>query len=120
MLDVRNLAWLTEEQIKSQDIAELHLACAAGIPGSEKIDREECLDRLNQAACKALVYTESRMPKFHAAPEVYDGSESMFRVVCMIRFLQVVFGIRYNPAKIAEDAPFYLEDTFLHGEWAFR
>ena len=104
MLDVRDLAWLTEEQIKSHDIAELHLACAAAILGSEKIDTAECIDRLNQAACKALVYTERSIPKFYAAPEVYDGCESKFRVVCMVRFLQNACGIRYNPAKISEEA----------------
>ena len=39
MLDFRKLALLSDEELGRYDIVETHLACAAGMPGSEKIDQ---------------------------------------------------------------------------------
>jgi hypothetical protein len=46
------------------------------------------------------------MPEFRSKPEVYNNSEGIFRMVCLAALLRGQFGVRYNPAKIPEDAPF--------------
>jgi hypothetical protein len=38
MLDWKQLALESDEQLASRDVAEVHLACAAGLPGAERID----------------------------------------------------------------------------------
>jgi hypothetical protein len=115
MLFLPKFAEQREEDIGPYDIAEWNLDCAAGLPDTEKFDRKECIKRLDQAAHDAAIYTERSLPEFHKAPEVYDGSENKFRVICMIRWLLKRCGIRYNPAKVPDDALFTMEDRFIHG-----
>lgn len=46
----------------------------------------------------------------------YNNSEGYFRILCMmITVLQRHLGVRYNPAKISDDAPLDTADTFIHG-----
>jgi hypothetical protein len=105
----------TEQSLAAEDIALVNLACAAGLPGAEEINHAECIDRLNHYARSTAHYTEKRMPEFHRQSGVYDGSEAVFRIVCMVTLLQRAYGVRYNPAKKPEDAPFDTADTFIHG-----
>ncbi len=115
MLNVRELAWRAEEELARCDVAECQLACAAGLPGAEKIDVAKCLDWLDRAAKGVAEYTATRMPRYDEDPAVYDKSRNKFRVICLIRYLVGACGLRYNPAKIPSDAPFLVEDTFIHG-----
>jgi len=39
----QELARLSDTQLATLDVAETHLACAAGLPGSEAIDHDGCL-----------------------------------------------------------------------------
>lgn len=114
-MDWKVLVRFSEEQLSALDVAEVNLACAEGLPGAERINHAECIDRLNHYARSEKDYTERRMLDFYDKAEVYDGSEAKFRIVCMIRLLQRAFGIRYNPAKKPADAPFDAADTFIHG-----
>ena len=43
MLDWKRLAQLSDEELGQYDIAEVNLACAAGLPGSEAMDVDFCL-----------------------------------------------------------------------------
>jgi hypothetical protein len=116
MLHWRQLTELPERELGRRDIAEVNLACAMGLPGTECITLRACLDSLD--ACAGLVrhYTDLALEQFFRAdPGKFKNSEPFFRAVCLITALQRHCGVRYNPDKIPEDAPFGPEDTFLHG-----
>jgi hypothetical protein len=115
MLDWRRLVWLSERELAALDIAQVNLACAAGLPGADKIDHDECIRRIDHYARYAGPYIEGRMPAFYKDPVEYDGSPNKFRMACLVRFLWKVQGLRYNPAKVPADAPFFTEDSFIHG-----
>jgi hypothetical protein len=115
MLDWRQLALLADEALGALDVAELNLACAAGLPGAERIDHGHCLRTLDRWAECVRQYTEHYLPKFRADPARYQGSEAYYRCLALVTVLQRDLGVRYNPAKVAEDAPFDAADTFVHG-----
>jgi hypothetical protein len=115
MLHLKQLVRLSDEQLANLDVAEVNLACAEGLPRAEQIPYAECVDRLNHYARCVHDYTERRRLLCPGDVAQYDGSEELFRVVCMISVLQKVFGVYYNPAKKPIDAPFDTEDIFIHG-----
>jgi hypothetical protein len=100
----------------THDVAALHLACAEGLQGAARIDLDRCLKTLDRWAGAVRSYTYRMLPRFRARPEEFNRSEAYFRSLCLISVLQRDMGVRYNPTKIADDAPFGdLEDVFLHG-----
>ncbi len=115
MLRWEELVLLPDERLGALDIAEVNLACAAGLPGAEKIDVGLCLHQLDYWSREVRQYTEARLPKFRHKRSDYNNSEAYFRVLAMVTLLQRDLGVRYNPAKIPADAAFDLEDTFIHG-----
>jgi hypothetical protein len=115
MLEWEQLALLPEAELGSRDLAATHLACAEGLPGWELIDRTRCLGWLDYAAGRVRGYTERAIPDFVQSPDNYNHSEAYFRALCLITVLQRDLHVRYNPAKIPDDAPFDTADTFIHG-----
>jgi len=116
MLHWKELTGLSDAQLGALDVAEVNLACAADLPGApDAAQAAECIDRLNHYAKCAAHYTQVRMTEFLNRPQVYRDSEGIIRMVCMVQLLQKQFGVRYNVAKIPENAPFYTEDVFIHG-----
>jgi hypothetical protein len=98
------------------DVATLQLACAEGLQGAAKIDLDRCVKTLDRWAVAVREYTQRMLPRFRARPAEFNGSEAYFRSLCLVTVLQRDMGVRYNPAKIADDAPVgKLEDVFLHG-----
>lgn len=49
------------------------------------------------------------------APAEYENSWAYFRTLVLITVLQRDLGLRYNPAKVPDDAPFEPADVFIHG-----
>lgn len=115
MLSWNQFVRLSEEDLATHDVADINLACAEGLPGSEKIDVVLCRDRLDYYARRVREYTEPRIKTFQRKPHEYNNSEGYFRILVMITVLQRDLGVRYNPAKSPEDVPLTLEDTFIHG-----
>src|SRR5579871_216454 len=115
MLHWKQLLHLTDEQLTTYDVAEVNLVCAAELPGAEKIDHIECIDRLNHYAHCVHHFTTRRRDGFLAEPAVYNRSESVFRVTCLMTLLWRHFGIRYNPTKRNGHVAFDTADTFIHG-----
>jgi hypothetical protein len=113
MLHWKQLVNLSDEQLAGYDIAAANLACAAGLPGNEGIDAAACLARLDQWAEQVHDYTEAWLTHFHDDPSVYDHSERLFRIVCLVRRLKKA-GLRYNPAKIPAEAVFGPADSFIY------
>jgi hypothetical protein len=115
LLQWQQLVRMNGQQLASYDVALVNLACAAGLPGSERIDVEGCVRRLDLAARVVAQYTEHYLPDFRKRPQDYQNSEAYYRALALITVLQRDLGIRYNPDKTSEDAKFDLEDTFAHG-----
>ncbi len=115
MLRWEELVRLSDESLGALDVAEVNLACAADLPGAEKIDVALCLHQLDYWSREVRQYTEPRLKQFRHKRSDYNNSEAYFRVLAMVTVLQRDLGMRYNPAKILADAVFDLEDTFIHG-----
>ncbi len=113
----QQLVSYSDEYLAALDVAEVHLACAVGLTGADRIDPEFCLRWLDDAAGSVRQYTEKALPQFHRKPHDYENSEAYFRVLCLVTVLQRDLGVRFNPAKIGlpPDAPYDLEDEFIHG-----
>src|SRR5258708_2783906 len=109
------LAQRSENDLGGIDIAEVNFACAAGLPGTEGMDIPFCLQRIDDLEQYVKDETARKWYLFENRPEQYGNSEAFFRVLIMILTLQQDCGIRFNPAKIPLDVPFYPEDTFLFG-----
>jgi hypothetical protein len=115
MLHWRKLALLSDDELGRYDIAAVNLACAEGLPGADEIDTNYCLYKLHDWALAVKDYTARLMPQFRRKPKEYENSEAYFRTLALITVLQRDMGVRYNPAKIPEDAPFDTADSFIHG-----
>ena len=114
MLDFRKLAFLSNEELAWYDIVATHLACcAAGMPGSEKIDLTRCTKAIDELVPWVRRYTEYVLT--HPDPADSGETEARERMRCLLTMLWKGAKIRYNRAKIPLDAPWELEDSFIHG-----
>lgn len=115
MIHWKKLALETNEELARRDLAEIHLACAEGLPGWDRIDHVYCLRWLDGAARVVQRYTDNCLPDFRKNPQDYENSEPYFRALCLITVLERDLGIRYNPEKTSEEAPFTIDEIFIHG-----
>lgn len=116
--DWRFLVRLTDAELAATDVAVINLACAVGLPGSERIDAARCLTCLDDWALGVRELTERALQsEFPRVADEYGGSEPLFRMVKLVHLLQRRCGVRYNPAKVGakSDDPFVTDDQFLHG-----
>ena len=115
MLAWHDIVTMSNEQLASLDIAVTNLACAAGLPGCEKINHDFCLGWLDEAADLIRKDTPRRLPLFQSKASRWNYSEARFRVEHMVTILQRDLGVRYNVEKMRDDAVFDTEDVFIHG-----
>lgn len=114
---------LEPHQFAGVDIALLNLLCAEGLRGSEKLDVDKALDRLDEIATRVRVETERNLHRFDSNRAEYQNSEPNFRMMMLVTVLQQDFGIRYNPARVTPvgvfepNDKFFADsrDAFLHG-----
>jgi hypothetical protein len=106
---------MSEEELAGRDLAEMNLACAAGLPDATDIDVQGCLKRLDEMAEYVRRFTARMWPAFERRPEEFNRSPGYFRMLCMITALQRDLGVRYNPAKIPKEVPLDTADIFIHG-----
>jgi hypothetical protein len=116
MLDWRQLVYESDEQLARRDVAEVELACAAGLPDAEKIDISLCRRKLDKAAELVRRYTALAFDQFFRPdPATYRNSEPFFRMICLITALQRHCGVRYDPSKKDINVPLGLDGAFIHG-----
>ncbi len=115
MLTWEEFARLPEDELARQDLAEVNLACAVGLPDADRIDRQLCLRQLDYGARVIGEATERAMPRFRRKRYDYHNSEPYFRMLVMVTVLQRNLGVRYNPAKIDLSVPLDTGDIFIHG-----
>jgi hypothetical protein len=109
------LVALKEDHLAAVDVADMNLVCANGLPGAKHLDAVLCLKKIIVLTGLVDRETQRLMIEFLVRPEKYRYSEAYFRAVVLITVLQCHCGIRYNQAKIAPDAPFCEEDSFIFG-----
>lgn len=87
---------LPPDKLADLDIAEVHLNCALGLPGSETLDVSRCLARIDEMAMAVDDATTSLWYKFEAHPYEYHGAHQYFRMMVLATVLQRNFGVAYN------------------------
>jgi tetratricopeptide (TPR) repeat protein len=99
------------------DVADANLSCATGLPGSERLDADKALAKLDSWAERIRVETRRHLYRAHDPrfAEHYQGSESRLRAEMLAQVLQQDFGARYNPQRIREPDYRNAKDLFIHG-----
>jgi hypothetical protein len=116
VLTLERLRNPTDEECAGFDLAAVDLACAVGLPGSERLDIPACLAWVDHAAAWARHQTAATFDQFRRGPETYDNSEGIFRVVAMMNVLWRGLGVHYNQERIDDPEAFTdSRDDFIHG-----
>ena len=112
MLRWSELVLLSNEQLAAIDIAEQHLACAHGIPGSDAIDPAACIRKLDELVPWVQRFTAGCAAKCR---QEFNDTDAQARMRCLLEVLWRGAGIRYDVSAIPEDAPWKFEHSFIHG-----
>lgn len=73
------LIQLSDEEIENFDIARMNLLCAKGLPGSEDLDIEACIQQLDQWAQHVKLREQQSLPAFFKYREKYQNSIALFK-----------------------------------------
>jgi Transglutaminase-like superfamily len=114
---------LKPHQIDELDIGLTNLLCAEGLHGSENLDLDKSLDRLDEIATRVRLETDRNMHRFRSNPAEYENSEPYYRMAMLVTVLQQDFGIIYNPDRVTpvgvfeSNEKFFADsrDVFIHG-----
>jgi len=114
---IRELLAMTPEQLRQVDIAEMNLVCARGLPGTEGLDIDKCLAKLDEWAAKVKFETDRHLyrvtdPRY---ADHYRRSESYYRAEMLLQVLQEDCGVKYNPERIYDIDFTNSKDLFIHG-----
>ena len=71
------------------DLVVKDAACAAGLPGMERIDVRDHVRRVDALTASCRQFTDRAMPRFHAGRCDYPESEPKFRIQVMITHRRV-------------------------------
>ncbi|MEX2317598.1 MAG: hypothetical protein WD669_10640 [Pirellulales bacterium] len=98
------------------DIAEVNLACAKGLPGTEEIDFDDCLEKIDEWADKVRHATSRNYNWFLRNPSQFDNSLGKFYMGVLCTTLQTECGVGYNPQlKMNPGDARDSRDRFIHG-----
>jgi hypothetical protein len=116
VLTLERLRNPTDEECAGFDLAAVDLACAVGLPGSERLDIPACLAWVEHATAWARHQTVATYEKFQRNPETCENSEGIFRVMAMMNVLWRGLSVHYNRERIDDPDEFTdSRDDFLHG-----
>ncbi len=93
------LLTLPKEKLADVDVAAMNLHCAEGLPGSETLNVNKCLETLDGWAKHVKTETDRYMYKFSRNPHEYKNSDGYFRMMMLATILQKDFGIHYDIQK---------------------
>ncbi len=101
----------------------MNLLCAVGLRGSEALNLQESLERLDGLARRVKHETDRHHYQFRERPAEFRHSEPHFKMLYLLTVLQEDLGIRYNPERITpvgvfeSNAEFFEDsrDVFIHG-----
>jgi hypothetical protein len=116
VLTLERLRDPTDAECAGFDLAAVDLACAVGLPGSERLEITACLAWVEHTAAWARHQAVATFDQFWRSPEAYDNSEGIFRVVAMMNVLWRGLGVHYNQERIDDPEAFTdSRDDFIHG-----
>ena len=104
---------LKPHQLEGLDIGLTNLLCAEGLRGSENLDLDKSLDRLDDMATRVRLETDRNMHRFRSNPAGYENSEPYYRMAMLVTVLQQDFGIIYNPDRVTPVGVFESNDKFF-------
>lgn len=104
---------LKPHQIEDLDIGLTNLLCAEGLRGSENLDLDKSLNRLDEMATSVRQQTDRNMHRFRSNPAEYENSEPYYRMAMLVTVLQQDFGIIYNPDRVTPVGVFESNDKFF-------
>jgi Transglutaminase-like superfamily len=110
-----HLAEMSADDLSRYDIALLNLRCAEGLPGSEKLNLENCLQTLDMWAEQVRTETDRNFYKFRKNAKDFENSEAYFRMLTLITVLQQDFKVHYNADRIRNVDFTKSQDLFIHG-----
>lgn|GEM_PF-4360790 len=107
------------------DVGTLNLMCAGGLPGAEDLDLAKQIAWLDDAAHQVDLQTRARFDEFALKPGDFNNSPGTFCCNYLLRTLQELLGVQYNPARVT-DSDFQnplcinpdfrdARDLFIHG-----
>lgn len=102
---LKELLALPPDKIEQCDVGLMNLLCAAGLPGAENLDVQNCLKKLAGLALQAKFETDRHYYQFREHPEQFRNSLGYYRIMMLEQVLVQDLGIQYNPALAA-----YLEE----------
>lgn len=118
------LIQLSDEEIETIDIARINLLCAKGLPGSEDLDIEKCLQQLDEWSEYVKIQEEQSLSAFFKYREKYKNSIALFKGAYLGFAIQDDFKCDYNmelyDSGIIADRTSTLffhdsSDIFIHG-----
>lgn len=121
---LRDLGSPDGARIGRYDLAEMNLACAKGLPGTEELDEAQCLSVLDGWVRRIEAVTKRNRHWYIEKPSYYDSSEAKYKIIQLVLTLQQDCGVGYDPAKISvpnradlADPGFFRDasDVFLSG-----
>ena len=122
---LKELLALSPADLDKCDIGLMNLLCAEGLPGSENLNVDDCLKKLDGLAAKAKFDTDRHFYRYREHPEKFRNSLGYFRMMMLEQVLVEDLGIEYKP-ELAEylregKAPTYgvfnsdSKNVFIHG-----
>lgn len=107
-------------QLGRKDVGTLNLLCAPNLPGSEQLNVNKCLSRLDRLTAFVKAGTERNRHRFTSDPQ-FGHCEAMWRMSMLVTLVKRDFGAAYNPTARDEllagvESPITdSRDVFIHG-----
>jgi hypothetical protein len=94
---LKELLALSPAELEKCDVGLMSLICADGLPGSENLDIDDCLKKLEGLAAKAKFDTDRHYYRFREHPEQFRNSFGYYQMMLLEQVLVKDLGIEYNP-----------------------
>ncbi len=110
------LIQLSDEEIENFDIARMNLLCAKGLPGSEDLDIEQCIDKLNCWANYVRLKESQDYPGiFFRNREYYKNSMAFSKGIYLALIIKQDLKCDYNRTLVDSGALADMDSTrFFH------
>ena len=116
---------IDDPQQAEYDIAHWNLLLASNLPGSENLDIDHLLRKLDDWTRQVQRETERGYYRFLQNPAEFNYSQGTYCILVLISVLERDLGVCYNPARISDPTfqdPYSIDpdvsnsaDMFIHG-----
>jgi len=93
---------LDPAQLENVDVALMNLLCAEGLRGSENLNVQSSLDRLDAWTVHIADETKRNFHHFEETPQEFNNSIAYYRMGMLGTILAEDLGIQYDPAREQE------------------